>query len=98
MTVADGPLGSSTRVTRTLAQSSWRCSSDWMETETMIDEPASSVNPDGVREREVVETLAADVGGERGQARRFAARIKVLCGVMPGSQAFLRELEADGRA
>jgi bacterioferritin len=60
----------------------------WMEVETVMNYIACSVNPDGLRAREVVESLAADVDEELGHARRFAERIKELYGVVPGSTAF----------
>ena len=60
----------------------------WMEVETVMNYIACSVNPDGLRAREVVESLAEDVDEELGHARRFAERIKELYGVVPGSSAF----------
>jgi bacterioferritin len=63
----------------------------WMEVETVMSYLAASVNPDGVRAREIVESLEADVDEELGHARRFAARIKELYGVVPGSKDFAAE-------
>jgi bacterioferritin len=63
----------------------------WMEVETVMSYLAASVNPDGVRAREIVESLEADVDEELGHARRFAARIKELYGVVPGSKDFKAE-------
>jgi bacterioferritin len=60
----------------------------WMEIETVMSYIAGSVNPDGVRAREIVEVLAEDVQEELGHARQFAQRIKELYGVVPGSQEF----------
>ena len=63
----------------------------WMEVETVMSYLAASVNPDGVRAREIVESLETDVDEELGHARRFAARIKELYGVVPGSSDFAAE-------
>lgn len=63
----------------------------WMEMETVMNYVASSVNPDGVRAQEVVQSLAADVQAELAHAQLFAARIKELYGVVPGSLAFTPE-------
>ena len=60
----------------------------WMEIETVMSYIAGSVNPDGVRAEQVKASLAADVGEELSHAQRFAARIKELYGVVPGSEAF----------
>src|SRR5215213_9649408 len=60
----------------------------WMEIETVMSYVANSVNPDGVRAREIVESLAEDVGEELGHAKLFAQRIKELYGVVPGSLGF----------
>jgi bacterioferritin len=60
----------------------------WMEIETVINYIASSVNPDGVRAQEIIESLAKDIDEELGHARQFASRIKELYGVVPGSLAF----------
>ena len=63
----------------------------WMEIETVMSYVANSTNPDGLRAREVVEALEADVVEELGHARQFAARIKELYGVVPGSMSFTPE-------
>jgi len=63
----------------------------WMEMETVMSYVAGSVNPDGLRAREVVEALESDVDEELGHARRFAQRIKELYGVVPGSLDFRAE-------
>jgi bacterioferritin len=60
----------------------------WMEMETVMNYTASSINPDGVRAQEVIESLAEDVAEEMGHARELAMRIKELHGVVPGSAAF----------
>jgi bacterioferritin len=63
----------------------------WMEIETVMSYIANSVNPDGLRAREVVESLAEDIDEELGHARLFAQRIKELYGVVPGSLEFSAE-------
>ena len=63
----------------------------WMEIETVMSYIANSVNPDGVRAREVAESLEEDILEELGHARLFARRIKDLYGVVPGSKAFKAE-------
>src|SRR4051794_5809901 len=60
----------------------------WMEIETVMSYITNSVNPDGIRAREIVESLEADIQEELGHAQQFAARIKELYGVVPGSQDF----------
>jgi bacterioferritin len=63
----------------------------WMEIETVMSYIAASVNLDGVRAMEIKESLAEDVHEELGHAQRFAARIKELYGVVPGSEEFSPE-------
>jgi bacterioferritin len=63
----------------------------WMEIETVINYLTNSVNPDGVRAQEVVESLRQDIQEELGHAQRFAQRIKELYGVVPGSLQFSPE-------
>jgi bacterioferritin len=63
----------------------------WMEIETVMSYVANSVNPDGLRAREIVEALEEDIEEELGHARQFAQRIKELYGVVPGSLAFTPE-------
>jgi bacterioferritin len=63
----------------------------WMELETVMSYIANSVNPDGIRAREIVESLEQDVQEELGHAQQFAARIKELYGVVPGSLDFTPE-------
>ena len=63
----------------------------WMELETVMSYIANSVNPDGLRAQEIVESLQQDVQEELGHAQQFAARIKELYGVVPGSLEFSAE-------
>ena len=60
----------------------------WMEIETVMSYIANSVNPDGVRAQEIVESLREDIQEELGHAKQFATRIKELYGVVPGSMEF----------
>jgi bacterioferritin len=63
----------------------------WMEIETVISYTANSINPDGVRAQEIIESLEEDIQEELGHARRFGERIKELYGVVPGSLDFHAE-------
>jgi bacterioferritin len=63
----------------------------WMEIETVMSYIANSVNPDGVRAQEIVESLQQDIQEELGHAQQFANRIKELYGVVPGSLEFSAE-------
>jgi bacterioferritin len=63
----------------------------WMEIETVMSYLANSVNPDGVRAQEIVESLEKDIEEELGHAQQFARRIKELYGVVPGSLDFSAE-------
>jgi bacterioferritin len=63
----------------------------WMEIETVMSYIANSVNPDGVRAQEIIESLREDVQEELGHAQAFANRIKELYGVVPGSLDFKAE-------
>jgi bacterioferritin len=63
----------------------------WMEIETVMSYMANSINPDGVRAQEIVESLKADVQEELGHAQKFGERIKELYGVVPGSMEFTPE-------
>jgi bacterioferritin len=63
----------------------------WMEIETVMSYVANSVNPDGVRAQEIIESLREDVQEELGHANQFANRIKELYGVVPGSLEFKAE-------
>jgi bacterioferritin len=60
----------------------------WMEVETVMSYLANSINPDGVRAQEIIESLEQDVQEELGHARQFGERIKELYGVVPGSLDF----------
>jgi bacterioferritin len=63
----------------------------WMEVETVMSYIANSINPDGVRAQEIVESLQQDIQEELGHAQQFAHRIKELYGVVPGSADFSAE-------
>jgi bacterioferritin len=63
----------------------------WMEVETVMSYIANSINPDGVRAQEIVESLQKDIQEELGHATQFAQRIKELYGVVPGSLDFTAE-------
>lgn len=63
----------------------------WMEIETVMSYIANSSNPDGVRAQEIIESLRTDIQEELGHAQQFAARIKQLYGVVPGSMDFTAE-------
>ena len=63
----------------------------WMEIETVMSYIANSINPDGVRAQEIIESLQEDIQEELGHAQQFAARIKELYGVVPGSLDFTAE-------
>ena len=63
----------------------------WMEIETVMSYITNSINPDGVRAQEIIESLQKDVQEELGHAQEFARRIKELYGVVPGSLDFTPE-------
>jgi bacterioferritin len=63
----------------------------WMEIETVMSYIANSINPDGVRAQEIVESLQEDIQEELGHAQQYANRIKELYGVVPGSLEFAAE-------
>ena len=63
----------------------------FMELETVMNYVTNSTNPDGVRAQEIKESLEEDVQEELGHAQQFAARIKELYGVVPGSVEFKAE-------
>ena len=63
----------------------------WMEIETVMSYIANSVNPDGVRAQEIIESLTEDIQEELGHAQQFGWRIKELYGVVPGSLDFSAE-------
>lgn len=66
----------------------------WMEMETVVNYVSSSVNPDGVRGREIAQALETDIQEELAHGQLFARRIKDLYGVVPGSFDFKPEQEA----
>src|SRR4029079_106821 len=61
----------------------------WMEMETVINYVSASVNLDGIRAREIAESLQREVFEEFAHARMLAGRIKDLNGVVPGSMNFI---------
>jgi bacterioferritin len=63
----------------------------WMEVETVMSYIANSINPDGVRAQEIIESLQEDIQEELGHAQQYAQRIKELYGVVPGSLDFTAE-------
>jgi bacterioferritin len=63
----------------------------WMEIETVMSYIANSINPDGVRAQEIIESLEADIQEELGHAQQYAQRIKELYGGVPGSLDFNAE-------
>jgi bacterioferritin len=63
----------------------------WMEIETVVSYISNSINPDGVRAQEIIESLEEDIQEELGHARQFGQRIKELYGVVPGSLDFHAE-------
>src|SRR3954452_23459719 len=63
----------------------------WMEIETVMSYVANSINPDGVRAQEIIESLKTDIQEELGHAEQFGQRIKELYGVVPGSLDFKAE-------
>jgi bacterioferritin len=63
----------------------------WMEIETVMSYIANSINPEGVRAQEIIESLDGDIQEELGHARQFGERVKELYGVVPGSLDFQAE-------
>ena len=63
----------------------------WMEVETVMSYLANSINPEGVRAQEIIESLEEDIEEELGHARKYGQRIKELYGVVPGSLDFQAE-------
>jgi bacterioferritin len=63
----------------------------WIEVETVISYLAASINPDGIRAREIRESLEEDISEELGHAQELGRRIKELSGVVPGSLGFTAE-------
>jgi bacterioferritin len=60
----------------------------FMELETVMSYVTNSVTPAGVRAQEVKESVEEDIQEELTHAQQFAARIKELYGVVPGSMEF----------
>ncbi len=63
----------------------------WMEIETVMSYISNSINPDGIRAREIADSLEQDIQEELGHAQQFGKRIKELYGVVPGSTDFTAE-------
>jgi bacterioferritin len=63
----------------------------WMEIETVMNYLANSINPDGIRAREIVASLEQDIQEELNHAQLFGHRIKELYGIVPGSVSFSPE-------
>jgi bacterioferritin len=63
----------------------------WMEIETVMSYISNSINPDGVRAQEIIESLKTDIQEELAHAVAFGDRIKELYGVVPGSLDFSAE-------
>jgi bacterioferritin len=63
----------------------------WMEIETVMNYMANSINPDGIRAQEIIESLKADIQEELSHAQRFGERIKDLYGVVPISVDFVAD-------
>ena len=63
----------------------------WAEIETVMSYISNSINPDGVRAQEIIESLKQDIQEELGHAQEFGNRIKELYGVVPGSLEFAAE-------
>ena len=57
------------------------------EIETVMNYLANSVNLDGVRAEHIKASLGNDITEELGHAQMLAKRIKVLGGIVPGSQS-----------
>ena len=63
----------------------------WMEIETVMSYIANSINPDGLRAQEIIESLKTDIQEELAHAEQFGQRIKELYGTVPGSMDFTAE-------
>jgi bacterioferritin len=83
--LADAQIDARERIIELLKQAYW------MEIETVMSYITNSVNPDGVRAQEIIESLREDIQAELGHAQQFAQRIKELYGVVPGSLEFKAE-------
>lgn len=62
-----------------------------MEIETVMNYVSNSINPDGIRAQEIVQSLEQDIQEELGHAQQLGTRIKELYGVVPGSMEFRPE-------
>jgi bacterioferritin len=60
----------------------------WMEIETVMSYISNSINPDGVRAQEIIESRKQVIQVELGHATQYGTRIKELYGVVPGSLDF----------
>jgi bacterioferritin len=60
----------------------------YMELETVINYVANSINLDGIRAKEIKESLEEDITEELGHAQQLGRRIHVLGGTVPGSKSF----------
>lgn len=60
----------------------------WMEIETLTNYLGNSIHLDGVRAKEIKESLEQEVQDELGHAQQLARRIHVLGGRVPGSREF----------
>ena len=72
-----------------------------MELETVCNYTAQSINLDGFKAKHIKDALAVDITEELGHAQLLAKRIKVLEGVVPGSQELemnQTELQPNGNA
>jgi bacterioferritin len=56
------------------------------ELETVMNYLANATNLDGVRAKQIKDSLLSDVTAELGHAQLLAGRIKTIGGVVPGSQ------------
>jgi bacterioferritin len=56
----------------------------WMEIETVMSYTANSINPDGVRAREVIDSLEQDIQEELGHSQRSGSGSRSSTGPCPG--------------
>lgn len=62
-----------------------------MELETVMNYVSNSINPDGIRAQQIVQSLEQDIQEELGHAQQLGTRMKELYGVVPGSMGFRPE-------
>jgi len=86
------PTGATDEQTRQIIAELTR--SYWMELETVTNYLANSIHLDGVRAKEIKESLEEEVDDELGHARQLASRIHVLGGPLPGSKQFKAEQDS----